>query len=54
MEKINEYGTPDVKPDAPIYHHSSGTARSNNDAGGALPQREWSPRPVQGNDNAKR
>jgi hypothetical protein len=52
--KINQHGTPDVKPDAPIYRHSSSSARSPSDAGGPLPASEWSPRPIQGNDNAKR
>jgi hypothetical protein len=49
MAKVSEYGTPDVKPQAPIYRHSSDTARSNSDAGGPLRQSEWSPRPVQEN-----
>jgi hypothetical protein len=51
--KVHQYGTPDVKPDASIYRHSSGTARSNNDAGGAMPQKEWSPHPVGGRDEKR-
>jgi hypothetical protein len=53
MEKAQQHGCtpPDLK--APVYRHSSETARSQNDAGGPLPASEWSPRPVGGNDEKR-
>jgi hypothetical protein len=36
MTKVNEHSLPDAKPAAPIYRHSSETARSQNDAGGKI------------------
>jgi hypothetical protein len=35
--KIEQHGTPDVKPASPIYRHSTESARSQNDAGGEVP-----------------